>query len=121
MILLLSQDQLFYGGLSYLATLDPFGDRYQEMPDLAEILEQCDLSKPTFYRAIAKLQEVGLFDIQPVKTDFRNLQGLKNRPQRIVSEMRIESQKRELGSTSSPQSRPSNRGDTHLKVTLQAG
>jgi len=47
------------------------------MPDLVEILEQCDLSKPTFYRAIAKLQEVGLFDIQPVKTDFRNLQELK--------------------------------------------
>ncbi len=29
---------------SYLATLDPFGDRYQEMPDLVEILEQIESS-----------------------------------------------------------------------------
>lgn len=68
---------------SYLATLDPFGDRYLEMPDLVEILTECNISKATFYRALAKFEEHQLFDTQPLKIAFRNLRG-----QKIVSSMR---------------------------------
>ncbi|HEY9907890.1 MAG TPA: hypothetical protein V6D18_09850 [Thermosynechococcaceae cyanobacterium] len=63
---------------SYLVTLDPFGDRYMEMPDLVEILNECDMSKATFYRALAKFEEHGLFDTQPLKIAFRNLRGQTN-------------------------------------------
>ncbi len=86
---------------SYLATLDPFGEHYQEL-DLLTILDECNLSKPTFYRAIARFQELGLFDTQPAKIAFRNLLGarkllsensLKNETE--VSEMRNSSQKRD--------------------------
>jgi DNA-binding MarR family transcriptional regulator len=62
---------------TYLVTLDPFGDRYQEL-DLMTILTDCDISKPTLYRAIARLQELELIDTQPVKFAFRNLVGARN-------------------------------------------
>jgi hypothetical protein len=68
---------------SYLVTLDPFGDRYQELPDLVDILTECDISKATFYRALAKFEEHKLFDTQPLRIAFRNLRG-----QRIVSSVR---------------------------------
>jgi hypothetical protein len=75
---------------SLLVTLDPFGDRYQNMPDLLEMLDQCDMSKATFYRALAKFEEMKLFDTQPLQIAFRNLRG-----QKIVSKMRQQSQKRD--------------------------
>ncbi|NJL57253.1 hypothetical protein HC928_20515 [bacterium] len=62
---------------SLLATLDPFGDRYQPMPELSEILEQCDMSKATFYRALSKFEDMKLFDTQPLQIVFRNLRGQK--------------------------------------------
>lgn len=86
---------------SYLVTIDPFGEHYQDL-DLITILTECNLSKPTFYRAIARFQELGLFDTQPAKIAFRNLVGarklltensLKNETE--VSEMRKSSQKRD--------------------------
>ena len=86
---------------SYLVTLDPFGDRYQDV-DVLTILSECNLSKPTFYRALAKFEEQELFDAQPVRMAIRNLQGarrllsknsLKN--DTPVSEMRKLSQKRD--------------------------
>jgi hypothetical protein len=75
---------------SLLVTLDPFGDRYQDLPDLLEIMQMCDMSKPTFYRAIAKFEELNLFDSQPLQIAFRNLRG-----QKIVSNLRQQSQKRD--------------------------
>jgi hypothetical protein len=86
---------------SYLVTIDPFGEHYQELA-LLSILTECSLSKPTFYRAIARFQELGLFDTQPARIAFRNLIGarkllaensLKNETE--VSEMRKLSQKRD--------------------------
>ncbi|MDX2215255.1 MAG: hypothetical protein SFY66_18470 [Oculatellaceae cyanobacterium bins.114] len=68
---------------SFLVTLEPFGDRYAEMPDLIIILSECQISKATFYRALAKFEEHGLFDTQPLKIAFRNLRG-----RGIVSPMR---------------------------------
>ncbi|MFE4108393.1 hypothetical protein [Almyronema epifaneia] len=63
---------------SYLVTLDPFGDRYNQLPALVEVLAAVDISKATFYRAIAKLQEHGLFDFQVADVKFRNLLGREN-------------------------------------------
>jgi hypothetical protein len=86
---------------TYLVTLDPFGDRYQEL-DLMTILTDCDISKPTLYRAIARLQELELIDTQPVKFAFRNLVGARNllsensiKDDTPVSKMRKQSQKRD--------------------------
>jgi hypothetical protein len=84
---------------SYLVTLDPFGDRYEDMPDLLTIKQECDISKSAFYRAIAKFQDHELFDTQPVKIAFRNLQGARkilteNSPKngKVVPELGIQSQ-----------------------------
>jgi len=62
---------------SYLATFEPFGDEYTELPDLLSILAECNISKATFYRAIAKFAEHGLFDIQINQIQVRNLRGSK--------------------------------------------
>ena len=74
---------------SYLATFDPFGSDYLELPELTDVLAECNLSKPSFYRAIALFHEYDLFDLQPTKMYVLNLRG-----QRIVSEIKQLSQKR---------------------------
>ncbi len=71
---------------SYLVTLDPFGDQYQSLPPVLTILEKCNISKATFYRAIAKFQDLELFDFQERGIDFRNLYAEKE-----VSPVRQES------------------------------
>ena len=71
---------------AYLVEIDPYGDRYHDLSPL-NIQTECEMSKPTYYRAKAKFQELGLFDFQEEKVSFRNLTG--------VSKMRLESQKRD--------------------------
>jgi hypothetical protein len=61
---------------SYLVELDPWGDRYSNLPDVLTIMEECDLKKSTFYKAIAKFQELELFDFQALWMSFRNLFGV---------------------------------------------
>jgi hypothetical protein len=61
---------------SYLITLDPFGDRYHQLPPMVEVLAEVGISKASFYRAIAKLQELELFDFQS-EIKFRRLTGEK--------------------------------------------
>ncbi|GBE95732.1 hypothetical protein [Nostoc cycadae] len=78
---------------SYLVELDSWGDRYQEVSTL-RIIEECNVSKATFYRAVAKLQELEIFDFQDIGFSIRNLCGvtsLKN--ETTFSEMRQDSQK----------------------------
>jgi hypothetical protein len=90
----------------YLTERDPWGDRYKEL-DPFEIMRECGMSKATYYRAKAKLQDLGLFDFQESKVSFRNLTGisqmkketqksesnLKNETEKL--ETRLESEKRE--------------------------
>ena len=59
---------------SYLVEVDPWGDRYQDLDSL-DVMSKCDCSRATFYRAIAKLQKLGLFDIQDKGFSIRNLTG----------------------------------------------
>ena len=61
---------------SYLVELDPWGDRYSNLPDVLKIMEECDLKKSTFYKAISKFQELELFDFQALWMSFRNLFGV---------------------------------------------
>jgi hypothetical protein len=64
---------------SYLVELDPFGDRYLELPNTLTIMQECDIKKSTFYAAIAKLQALELFDFQDRGILARNLAIPKNR------------------------------------------
>ena len=90
---------------SYLISVDPWGDKYQDLNPLT-VMAECDCSKSTFYRAIAKLQDLKLFDFQDKGFCFKNEMGAerlregyrknetefpKMRPP--VSKMRQESQK----------------------------
>ena len=59
---------------SYLIEIDPWGDRYQDLDSL-DVMSKCNCSRATFYRAIAKFQKLGLFDIQDKGFSFRNLTG----------------------------------------------
>ncbi|KAB8318253.1 hypothetical protein SD81_016985 [Tolypothrix campylonemoides VB511288] len=77
---------------SYLVEIDPWGDRYQKIETL-EILQECFVSKATFYRAIAKFQELELFDFQDNGFNVRNLRGVSSlKNETTVSEMRQASQ-----------------------------
>ena len=60
---------------AYLTEQEPWGDRYKELDPL-DIMRKCGISKATYYRAKAKLQELGLFDFQESKVTFRNLTGI---------------------------------------------
>jgi len=60
---------------AYLTEIDRWGDRYKELEPLT-IMAECGMSKPTYYRAKAKFQELGLFDFQEEKVSFRNLTGV---------------------------------------------
>jgi hypothetical protein len=57
----------------YLIEIDPFGEQYKDLPDTLTILKEVGISKPTFYRAIAKFQKLNLFDFQDKGFSFRNL------------------------------------------------
>ena len=57
---------------TYLRLIDPFGESYHEISTM-EIFSKCNISKPTFYRAIAKFQSLELFDFQDKGFTFRNL------------------------------------------------
>ena len=59
---------------SYLVEIDPWGDRYQDIDSL-DVMSKCDCSRATFYRAIAKFQKLGIFDIQDKGFSIRNLSG----------------------------------------------
>ncbi len=94
---------------SYLVEVEPWGDRYKNLDSL-DVMSKCDCSRATFYRAIAKLQKIGIFDIQDKGLCIRNLTGasklksshgadndeklkkddLKN--EKVVSKMRLDSQ-----------------------------
>jgi hypothetical protein len=57
---------------SYLVEIEAWGDRYKDVNTL-EVLSVCDVSKATYYRAIAKFQELEIFDFQDKGFSVRNL------------------------------------------------
>ena len=69
----------------YLTELDPYGDRYQELPSAIQIMSELKMSKATYFRSKARLQELHLYDFQEERVSFRNLIG--------VSFLILESQK----------------------------
>lgn len=74
---------------SYLVEVDPWGDRYHEVETMS-LLSACEVSKATYYRAIAKFQEEKIFDFQDKGFNVRNLNGIKKiKDEKVVSKMRI--------------------------------
>ncbi len=57
---------------TYLRLIDPYGETYHDLNTL-DILAECDIKKTTFYKAIAKFQELELFDFQDKGFSFRTL------------------------------------------------
>jgi hypothetical protein len=73
---------------SYLIEIDPWGDRYEKV-DTLELLLACDVSKATYYRAIAKFQDEKIFDFQDNGFNIRNLHGIASlKNEKPVSKMR---------------------------------
>jgi len=62
---------------TYLTEIDPWGERYKDLSPLT-IMTECKMSKPTYYRAKAKFQELEIFDFQEEKVSFRNLMGISS-------------------------------------------
>ena len=74
---------------SYLVEVDPWGDRYHEVETI-NLLSACEVSKATYYRAIAKFQEEKIFDFQDKGFNVRNLNGIKKiKDEKVVSKLRI--------------------------------
>ena len=59
---------------TYLVELDPWGDRYENF-DYLSVISVCECSKSSFYRAIAKFQELKIFDFQSRGLCVKNLAG----------------------------------------------
>lgn len=62
---------------AYITEIDPWGDRYKDLSPLT-IMTECGMIKPTYYRAKAKFQELGIFDFQEEKVSVRNLMGISS-------------------------------------------
>jgi hypothetical protein len=65
---------------SYLAEKEPFGDRYQEF-DTLTVIQECEISKTTLWRAMSKLQDLCLFDFQDRGIYFKNETGISKTKQ----------------------------------------
>ena len=62
---------------SFFATLVPFGDRQARLPKTSEILRECGISRATYYRALAKFEALGLFEVRDLGVGIRNCQGAR--------------------------------------------
>lgn len=85
----------------YLVALAPFGDRPYSY-SASEAMLACGINKSTYFRSKAKLQKLGLIDFKDGETKFVNKLALvdnsnasKFSTEKIVSEMRLESPKRD--------------------------
>ncbi|MFL9458525.1 MULTISPECIES: hypothetical protein [Nostocales] len=82
---------------SYLIEIEPWGDAYQDISTLT-VMQECDVSKATYYRALAKFQELELFDFQDKGISIRNLKGVSSlKNETAVSRMRQQSQECDSG------------------------
>jgi DNA-binding Lrp family transcriptional regulator len=60
---------------SYLQMIDPFGDRFVDIPNPQEIAETVGLSEKSVKRSIHKLEELGFYDTQIIAMKGKNLAG----------------------------------------------
>ncbi len=111
---------------SFLSLIDPFGDRWCELPDIENICQLLTISQASFYRAMSKLKESELINAEDKGWRFKNILGfakmrgysqncetfLKN--ERPLSKMRIDSQNCE---NQSPEPLP--KLDSNLSQTIQ--
>ena len=62
---------------SFFATFIPFGERPVRLPETDEILRECDLGESTYYRALAKFEALGLFEVRDRGLRLLNCQGAR--------------------------------------------
>ena len=60
---------------SFLSLIDPFGDRWCELPSIKDICTLLEMSKTSFYRAIAKLKNEGIIKAEIKGFMFQNILG----------------------------------------------
>jgi hypothetical protein len=86
-------------------------------------MRKCGISKATYYRAKAKLQELGLFDFQESKVSFRNLTGISTIKEKAQkSEPSLKNETAELEMRPEPQERenkPVKPAPSKVSKTLQ--
>jgi DNA-binding MarR family transcriptional regulator len=95
--------------LYYLRTLDPFGDRYQEASTKA-IAEILDISQRTVQRAVFKLAELELIDLEITRFNFQ-VRSLHALPQKADKTGEAEVKERLRIAT------PMSPSDTHVAPT----
>jgi len=75
---------------SYLQMLDPFGDRFVDIPNPQQIAEIVGLSEKSVKRSIHKLEELGFYDTQIIAMKGKNLAGkavrADKKPDKVVPE-----------------------------------
>jgi hypothetical protein len=75
---------------SYLQMLDPFGDRFVDIPNPQEIAAIVGLSEKSVKRSIHKLEELGFYDTQIIAMKGKNLAGkairADKKPDKVVPE-----------------------------------
>jgi hypothetical protein len=60
---------------SFLSLIDPFGDRWCELPDIENICQLLAISQASFYRAMSKLKEAELINAEDKGWRFKNILG----------------------------------------------
>ena len=96
---------------SYLIELDPWGDRYEDLPSTLTIMQEVGIKKSTFYAAIAKFQKLELFDFQDKGFAFRNLRGIP-KIRKVVQEIGNDSENSENQSSEPLPAKDSNSPQT---------
>ncbi|MDM3853851.1 MAG: hypothetical protein PT120_02725 [Aphanizomenon gracile PMC649.10] len=75
---------------SYLQMIDPFGDRFVDIPNPQQIAEIVGLSEKSVKRSIHKLEELGFYDTQIIAMKGKNLAGkavrADKKPDKVVPE-----------------------------------
>lgn len=58
---------------SFLSLIDPFGDRWCELPEIENICQLLTMSQASFYRALSKLKESELINTEDKGWRFKNI------------------------------------------------
>jgi DNA-binding MarR family transcriptional regulator len=102
---------------AYLSELDPYGDRKEGVPfSPRKLMEECHVSKSTYFTAKAKLQKLGIFDFSECEsTRITNLHSPKKQSEKLESQSeKLESQSEKLESQSEKLESQSEKLDTPI-------
>lgn len=86
---------------SYLQMLDSHGDRMKSIPNPQEIAEIIGISSKQVKRSLAKLEELGLYEIRILQMEGRNLAGaaVRERRTKLSATDKVVSERTKLSSS----------------------